>query len=140
MAECELCGRKAETTAEVEGAVVGVCYRCAGGSPKPAERKRQFRRAPRMPEELEQTVVHDFSSIIKSRREKMGLTQKQFAEKVQENENVIRRIEEGWIPPFGTVRKFEKFLKTNLIEKAADARPKKGRQERITIGDVVEVK
>ena len=140
MAECELCGKRAETTVEIEGAKVSACYKCAGERPKPAEERKPFKRMPRMPEELEQAVVENFSSLVKAKREKMGLTQKQFGEKILENENVIKRIEEGWVPPFETVKKFERFLKMNLIEKSPAVQLKRSKQERITIGDVVEIK
>lgn len=62
--------------------------------------------------------VPEFFKIVRETRSRMGLTQEQLAEKVLEKKNVIAAIERGdHVPEIRTLRKLEKFLKIQLVEK-----------------------
>ena len=140
MVECELCGARAVTKTKVEGAIVSACRECAGGR-EIKEQRKTFRKrtVPRLPVELDQTVISNFSAEIKKRRERNSLTQKQLAMKILEKESVIRRIEEGWEPPFPVVKKLERFFDASFIEKIVAKKMEKRKAEDLTIGDIAEV-
>jgi putative transcription factor len=62
--------------------------------------------------------IPDFHILVREARSKMGLTQEQLAEKILEKKNIISSIERGgYIPEIRTLRKLEKFLKIQLVEK-----------------------
>lgn len=140
--DCEVCGaRQARRKAKIEGIVLTVCDKCAGlGKEVPAIKKVKAKGPARLPEEMEQALVHDFAAAIRKRREAAGLTQEKFAARLGLNPNIIRRIEGGWEPPLAVARKIEKQLKLRLIEHAPPGgntgRPKgKG----LTIGDIIKL-
>ncbi len=60
--------------------------------------------------------VEDFGRIIREAREKMGLTQEDLAQQLNEKSTIIRKIEAGeFNPPIELMRKIEKLLKVKLI-------------------------
>ncbi|MFQ6009789.1 MAG: helix-turn-helix domain-containing protein [Candidatus Aenigmatarchaeota archaeon] len=139
MAECELCGSKAVTRTRVEGVVISVCRECAGGKEIKEQRNVFRKKVPKLPEELDQAVINNFFRIIKKKREERGLTQKELAKRILEKESVIRRIEEGWEPPFSVVKKLERFFDASFIEKVTSKKTERKSTEKLTIGDIAEV-
>ena len=141
--DCEVCGaRNANRRAEIEGVIMNVCDKCAGlGKEMAKVRKVETKRAARLPEELSQAMVEGFGTLIRKKRESLGLTQEQLGAKLQLNPNLIRRIESGWEPPLEVARKIEKQLKLKLIEEASHTLNKK-REEGggLTIGDIASIK
>ncbi|MBU3896368.1 MAG: TIGR00270 family protein [Nanoarchaeota archaeon] len=137
--ECCICGKKAVTRANVDGVVLDVCSDCVKfgkAAPKvimPNKQKQSF-----LPE-MEISIKFDISKIVKSEREKMNLTREQLGIKLGEKESVIRKIEEGWMPPFNTVNKLEKFFKVTLKETTPDIKIKKHVKEELTIGDMLKI-
>ncbi len=60
--------------------------------------------------------IEDFGRIIREAREKMGLTQEDLAQQLNEKSTIIRKIEAGeFNPPIDLMRKIEKLLKVKLI-------------------------
>ncbi len=148
MTSCEMCGREENTTlAVVEGVELNVCEKCASfGKPvrKPAINKALVAKTQiKQPEkEIIQTIREDYSELIRNKREKMGLTQKDFSKFLSEKESLIHKIESGmYPPPIDLARKIEKQLGISLIEeKEITQQHLKAKNETFTIGDVIKVK
>ncbi len=73
----------------------------------------------RKPENIENLdIVEDYARLIKSKREQMGMTQEELAQKILERKNVLSNIERGeLLPDINTAKKLEKVLNIKLIEK-----------------------
>lgn len=148
MTSCEMCGKDEPTTlALVEGVELRVCEKCASFG-KPVKRQAQ-RRESSMPlkkavpeKEIIQTIREDYSNLIRSKREKMGLTQKDFSKFLSEKESIIHKIESGmYAPPIELARKIEKQLGISLVEeKEVPIEHTKLKKESFTIGDIIKVK
>jgi len=138
---CELCGsEEAVTKMNVEGAQLHLCSKCSGVREMPVA-KVVLQTLKPMREEPTIVIREDFSKIIRASREKMNLTQEQVAVKISEKSNVVKRIEEGWEPPFSLLEKLERFFKVSLKEGVADTKIKtKSEKKSLTIGDVLEVR
>jgi putative transcription factor len=143
-----MCGKDEPTTlALVEGVELRVCEKCASFG-KPVKRQAQ-RRESSMPlkkavpeKEIIQTIREDYSNLIRSKREKMGLTQKDFSKFLSEKESIIHKIESGmYAPPIELARKIEKQLGISLVEeKEVPIEHTKLKKESFTIGDIIKVK
>ena len=138
--DCELCGRDAEGglyLISVEGARMNVCRKCTSHgkiieTPKPIYAvKKSFavktygafgspgnKKSGNVDIETgEPELIEDYSAAIKKAREKMGLNHKDFAMKINETENVIRKVELGKIVPTDNLaRRIEKFAGVKLLE------------------------
>jgi len=151
----------------IEGAKLTVCYKCAGfgsadwnnrpavttmtgkpfviSAPKP---RPAADRPPRLDavEAIEQTeFIEDYGAQIRKARQRLGLSEKDLAKKMQEKESVVKKLEnESIVPDVKLLQKIKTHLGLNLIEredkqsskttviaKAAGAR---------TLGDMVPMK
>ena len=117
MADCEICGNKATTKANVDGIVLDVCPNCVSlGEPVSLSIKKPKKRL-NEPEELFLSIRVDFSKVIKESREKMNLKIEELASKIKEKESVMSRVESGKLKPtIKLARKLERFFDINLIE------------------------
>ena len=111
---------------------------------KPVARDRpRFFSAPAKPEEKTEILVEDYSSIIKKRRETMGLSQKDFASKLNEKESTIHKLETGHFEPnLSLARKLEKILGVKLVEEYKESF-EKGKQQKeagFTLGDFIKIR
>ncbi len=155
MASCEMCGKDEELVpALIEDVELMVCQRCTpfGKVIKrlvPAQKEREKKKKEKgnvkpLPEEREliQTIREDFPDIIRSKRERMGLKQEEFAKYLSEKESVIHKIESGsYTPSLELARKIEKQLGVSLVEEKEIAPEHvKAKKEIFTIGDVLKVK
>jgi TIGR00270 family protein len=145
--ECELCGKKVDRIKKVriDGAVMGVCTQCEHfgtplekyrttvttyTQPKPSHGtgfkvalpKPTVHHAPRKTgnkvdiDSME--IDPDYSSIIREGREKLGISQDDFAAKIKEKRTLIAGIERGSLKPdIKTAKKIETFLKVKILEK-----------------------
>ncbi|MBI4015413.1 MAG: TIGR00270 family protein [Candidatus Aenigmarchaeota archaeon] len=143
--ECELCGRAgADKRAEVEGAVLNVCERCSslGKDLTPVQITQVNKKpVPKLPDELEVSVIPNFSDIIRKTREKKNLTQQQLAANIKETMSSLRRIEEGWEPPLTVLQKIERELSIRLLERVSAGKSTAlAKKPKLTIGDMIEVK
>ncbi len=144
---CEMCGRNVPklTKIRIEDAELNVCDNCVKfgkpvlehstngkvpqyqreiptitipvrkrtyPTPKPKPRKNSS-------EDIESLEpVPEFANLVRETRSRMGLTQEQLGERILEKKNVIAAIERGdHVPEIRTLRKLEKFLKVQLVEK-----------------------
>ncbi|MEM0133888.1 MAG: multiprotein bridging factor aMBF1 [Thermoplasmatales archaeon] len=140
---CELCGKVMDRYHEViiDGVTMKVCHDCAKygkevtkkppivqreQTPRPVQ-SRNFvrippppaprRKAPGSVEDMDEPII-DFGKVIKKRREEMGLSQEELANKLQEKKNLVAKIEREEIKPDKqTARKIEKVMGVRIIEK-----------------------
>lgn len=115
MQECEVCGRKGVLTRTlVEGTVLSVCSKCSGFGSRVPE-VRPMTRKEEMPIE-EVSIDPSFATIIRLRREALGLKIGELAKKINEKESTIARIEQGKMnPDVKTAKKLEKALEVRLF-------------------------
>jgi len=157
MTSCEMCGsEKPLFTAQIEGSMLSVCENCARfgkviAKPKPViplQMKRAALLSPKTtpPEAPRELIVANYAQLIHQAREKLSMTQKDFAMHVNERESLIAKFEGGKMePPLDTARKLEHLLKIKLIEQHTDEDVKvikslKGKSAGgLTIGDVIKV-
>ena len=155
-----MCGKETEELflAEVEGTRLKVCKECAkfghvikrisginkdtkekGNKGYAGRREQRTVIAEKQTETIE-AISSDYANRIKKAREKLGLTQKDFAGKINEKRSVIHNLEAGHFEPnLELAKKLEHALKIKLIEeyeeKAVDI--KKEKTGGLTIGDLV---
>ena len=149
--QCEMCGKEGELFAAlVEGTELNVCKSCSSHGKtlrrvKPTQKKIKKSEKQKEPEkEIIQTIVENYAKLIKSAREKTGLSQKDFANKLNEKESIIHKLETGNLKPsINLARKLEKFCNIKLV-KQIEIKPLKGKKavsgEGLTIGDIIKIK
>ncbi len=143
MMECELCGRRAEGKARIEGTVVSVCSGCSRFGEKIYEEKSvQLPSKPKYKQPEEVYFVDNFSALIREKRESLSLTRGQLAEKIREKASAIERLENGLRPEKHVAEKLGKFLGIKLISSVDSERTIIQNKPSIslTLGDVVTVK
>jgi putative transcription factor len=143
MAVCELCGKEGPVfSAVVEGSQLSVCQNCGRFGKllhKPAvhfAKKPSVSKAP----EPSEVVVADYAQKIRHARESSGMTQKDFAMKLNEKESIIHKLENGqFVPPISMARKLEKLLKIRLVEVESEEKTDNQRKTSgpLTIGDII---
>lgn len=146
-----MCGREALLfKTKIEDAVMTVCKDCSKygivlsvvADPEQEARKRTV--VEEVKPEIIEVVVSGYSNIIRKAREKLGLSQKDFAKKISEKESIVHKMETGhFAPSLKIAKKLEKMLNVKLIEETGEANesysaPKK--EESLTLGDVVKLK
>jgi len=165
---CEICGRKIGARANkviVEGLNLMVCNKCSDigergwkvalekvGDSRAFKSKissikvrKPSARAPAALISLENyEVVENFSENIKKGRERMGISQEEFAKIIKEKLSVVQKIESGKIvPSIKLSREIEHALKIKLLtnqkeEKESDLQS--DAQSALTIGDILQFK
>ncbi|MBT3405744.1 TIGR00270 family protein [Candidatus Woesearchaeota archaeon] len=154
MPSCDMCGKEGNITKSiVEGTEMEVCQGCAkfGKSPAPkAKFKPKFHNKPRVrspiPRDQENLkIVENYAEVIKSKREKMDITQEQLAKKVFEKESIVTKMESGHFKPsIRLARKLQKLLTVKLIEKdeakKVDVKSARNNSGVLTIGDLLKKK
>jgi putative transcription factor len=148
-----MCGAEdAGYKAEIEGTLMDVCRNCAryGKTVSSPRRKgRDFRsrkpktRQPYSEEELNLTIISNYGQTIKQKREKIGLSQEDFAKHINEKSSLIGKIETNQFEPsIKLAKKIEKFLHISLIERSEETpRQKQAKnKDTLTIGDLIQIK
>lgn len=148
MEECDICGRKAGNLylIELEGAQMVGCSECSRGAKiieqlTTAEKVEIARRPQKVVEESE--VVENYGQKIKRARELMGVPLKVLAEKINEKESTLFRVEaEHMLPGDKLARKIEKELGIKLIvkEEASASTHTASRNDPLTLGDAALLK
>ena len=129
MPECEICGKRVETVYEVmfDGAQMLVCEKDVRGRQivntfgpgNRSSRSAMPREAAQAPEEL----IEHYGEAIRKAREAMGLPVRVLAERINEKESTLDRIEkEKTLPGEKTRIKLEKELGIKLLARAPDAK------------------
>ncbi len=144
---CDMCGKEGLLfSALIEGTELTVCQTCGGHGKvlkkivpaQPAVPKKSVAKP-----EIIEAVVANYADLVRQAREKLGLTQKEFASKITEKESVVHKIETSALEPsIPLARKLEKLLRITLIEEVED-KPvvlPKGKATALTIGDMLKFK
>lgn len=148
---CDLCGNVKESLSRslIEGTELNVCPECSKfgrvlGPVKATFIQKARKKTVEEPkEEKMELIVEDYPELIKRRRESMGLSQKDFAAKVNEKESVMHKIETGSVQPsLPLARKLEKVLGIRLVEEHEEGimKFKKEADAGFTLGDFIKVK
>jgi putative transcription factor len=150
MTACEICGSKTAQLfkVSVEGTEMITCQKCTRFgkvisqivTEKPE--KKKVVALPVAPEK-EETVVKNYSAIIRNAREKSGMTQEDFAKSLNERLSVIRSMEHGKImPDLKLAKKLEHLLGIRLIEEVSESKEEitVEKSGQATLGDVIKIK
>ncbi|GEM_PF-6750648 len=152
MSICEICGKEAENTWKIElgNSKLTACKNCKehGRTIKKEIKKRKKtgkKEEKKTKRKKRKELVDNYGKIIKKKREKEKLTQKQLSNKIKEKESRIRKIEnEKIMPSEKTVRKLEKTLNIELYQEPAKfkgyKRKKDKKKRKTTIGDIIKLK
>ena len=149
MSSCELCGKSTTLLAtEIEGVVLKVCSKCSAHG-RVKRNSNNFASQPHyqsvskaLPkEEVEETLVFNFSSILRDKREKLSLSQEDFAKLINERESIVAKWEQGSLSPsIIRARALEKKLKITLV-KQQELKPMEKEKNRVskelTLGDFI---
>ncbi len=138
---CEVCGKEIMGPPQrqvIEGAKLTVCGKCAQfgssewgtsrpapvkaapsgwvqTSPQPAPRKR-VRNDVETVESLE--LIEDYGKEIRKARQKLGLSEKDLAKKMQEKESVVKNLEKQELTPDNRlISKIKKYLSLDIVER-----------------------
>jgi uncharacterized protein (TIGR00270 family) len=150
--QCDICGSKDATLkALIEGTEMSVCQGCAayGKVVSKAVSKPLMKSHVEVVQkhvergEIVQMLVSDYSNIVKSKREKMGINQEDAAKKLSIKESLLHKIETGAFEPnIELARKLEKFYSVHLVEevKEESVHGVGKKEEEFTIGDFIKIK
>ena len=144
MEECEICGKPAATIyiIEIEGAQMSVCNSCAKGKKVlqvQEERKKNEveKKNSTVSEDSTEELYDNYGEMIRKKREELGLPLKVLAERINEKESTMKRVEEQktLLPP-ELMKRIEKELGIKLTHKVERVRSHgTGKGSEITIGE-----
>ena len=149
---CDMCGRDTQLfKADIEGTILNVCGDCSrfGKIIETLRRERTeiFKKKEvkqeKPKEEIILSIVGDYGDIIKKKREELGISQEDFAKKINEKISLIHKIEVNQLEPnIELANKIEKFLHIHLIEQQELQKGSSDNKKRdfFTIGDFIKVK
>ena len=145
---CDMCGRQEDIYRTViEDVELSVCEKCAKFGkvlePRSSPEKSYARGHPKQSAEKTEALAENFSQMIKSKRESLGMTQKEFAMKINEKESIVHKLETGeFEPPIQLARKLEKILRIKIVEEYEETneKPEKAKTAGFTIGDFIKIK
>ena len=159
MSDCEVCGASIHgepILVQIGGAKMWVCPKCAklgtvikkppgarvpGAKPTVKSGKPQKKRPRDVLDFMEGDIVDDFNVEIREARMAKGWTQKDLAHEIKEKENLIKKIETGFIPEDQVLKKIEKVLEIKLIESIDDHLKTSGSSAMTTtLGEVIRIK
>lgn len=140
MAVCDMCGKEGMLVpAIVEGTELRVCMSCKKFG-KVLQRPQAVKKQTVVNDSPVESVVDSYAQLIREARERQGLTQKEFAQRLNEKESLVQKWEAAsLVPPVATARKLEKLLKIRLVEveKEGVAQAQKKSSGPLTIGDLM---
>ncbi len=148
MATCEMCGKEKElVNAVVEGSMLKVCSDCGKhGNVISISRPKTVIRTFESKEEDVEVIVEDYFYLVKTAREKKGLTQEELAKDIGEKESLIHQVESQKMKPtFKLAKKLNVYLGINLIEKVPRMNVNESKEinfkdKDLTIGDLLKRK
>lgn len=147
-------GENANFVVSLEGTRLNVCKNCSKYGtleinntpkyvPKLNNKPKYFNQKkfePKEEKKIIQEPVDGYGIIIKNKREKLDLTQEDFAKQLNEKTSLIQKLEsEQTIPSIVLLRKLQKILKVKLIEEIEDKKMSfsKSSSNAMTIGDMI---
>jgi putative transcription factor len=143
MEECEVCGRKSAELylVDIEGAQMRACKRCSAGKQvlQTFGKEQQTRtQVHSRTEEESDEIIEDYGRVIRGARQALGLPARVLAERINEKESTIVRVESGHaLPDDRLARKLEHALGIKLIIKEGRNRQhySQSRPQGVTLGD-----
>jgi len=143
--DCEICGRNSSDLylISVEGTRLTVCRDCAGcGTFISKVEEAQLETTKVIEEEPEIDLVDNYAELIRGARAKSGLTQEELAKKINENFNVIKKVEKGELAPTEKLsKKLEKLFRMRLFQPVKKETIKKKKVETsLSLEDVAVIK
>jgi len=150
--ECEMCGGKPPLfRTEIEGTILSVCRFCAKHGTviqrvRDPAFKPAFPASSRVSEPKKEVVIiiaDGYDRLIRESREKMGLTQKELAKKLNEKESLIHKMESGHFEPsVALAKKIENFFGIKLVDQYAEEKigSSQAKPDSFTIGDFIKVR
>ena len=148
---CDMCGAQGKIyKTVVEGAELNLCHECSNfgkvtgiveqkADNKVIAKKDDFNAHP----EQMDILVDDYAQKIREKRQSMGLSQEEFAKKINEKESLVQKIESGHFEPsIGLAKKIGGFLKIRLVEEYEEKHEAlaHSKTDSFTIGDFIKVK
>lgn len=147
MPACEMCGKEAKPiTIDIEGVEMKVCSGCARfGKVKKSSSAVSFHNfKTKKPELPEVKIVSNCAVLLRSARERKGMTQEDFAKHINEKESLVQKWESGHLKPsVETAKKLESLLGIILTAKDEELSPAaevRRKSEGFTIGDFIKVR
>lgn len=147
---CDMCGKDEKLfRTQIEKTELNVCLSCSmHGKKLGVAKSKQEKQADvqRMIEEREQPqsiemVIPNAAKLIKQKRESMGITQEQFAKKINEKTSVIQNIEKGRSPNIILARKIGKMMHLELVTEYTESHKQiKIETKEATIGNMIKFK
>ncbi len=143
--QCEICGeRHATVDVEIDGTKFKVCENCSRFGTVIHKQQPVVRGAHQeipVREHYEEDILPDFAEKIRNVREKLGLSRKEFAQKVNERVGVIEQIESGRrLPNIKVAKKIEKQFNIRLLGTVVEPETKTLSLPVTTLGDRVVIK
>lgn len=127
---CEVCGRSIKGPADrvfIDGALLWVCQGCAKRgkpyrAPEPVPRLIGSGPPPtRAAKEPDMDVDPDYYKLVRTAREKLGLTQEQLGRAINVKASVISHVESGKMKPdLALARTLAHHLKVELLVPSAE--------------------
>ncbi|WP_460007181.1 multiprotein bridging factor aMBF1 [Methanogenium cariaci] len=159
MSECEVCGASINgepVLVQIGGAKMWVCPKCVklgteikkppgarvpGAKPKVGSKKPQTKRPRDVFDLMGGDIVDEFNVKIREARMAKGWTQKNLAQEIKEKENLIKKIETGFVPEDRVLKKIGTVLEIELIESVDDnVKTSGGSAMTTTLGDMIRIK
>jgi putative transcription factor len=154
MTSCELCGQETDSTKKVkiEGATLNVCSSCSelgnevktgSTNTKKKRKKTKTRKRSTTPSE-NKVLVNGYGSEVKKARESKDISLKELANKLNEKQSRVSKIEKEELKPGQSLaKKLSKELDVDLYTNAEVAnydQTDNPDNRKATLGDVAEVK
>jgi len=146
-----MCGKETEDLfkARIEGTEMAVCRPCTkygkvfSSIKQRDEKTKKFSLTQPKEEKPEETVIENFSQLIRKARENSGLIQEDFAKKINEKLSILQKMEAGlFLPSLDNAKKLERMLGLKLVvlseNKAAPQETAKSGE--LTLGDVIKIR
>lgn len=153
--QCEMCGNDGDLKkTKVEGAVLKLCDDCqdtgkvmetsTSSSSSGSSGRSSSSRKRSKPRGQQKELVRDFDERVKEARENEDLSIEDLADRLNEKESVIHRIESGKLKPDKRLaQKIKNQLEIELYEEVSEtdyeARGSDSGEDTATIGDVADV-
>ncbi|MBS3068815.1 TIGR00270 family protein [Candidatus Micrarchaeota archaeon] len=141
--ECEVCGlEEGEIVAQIEGARLHVCHKCAGLGKVLYQPQQHSQRQQAQKPLAQYEVVEEYDARIKNALRNMGLSVGVLAERINEKSSFLERVAAGHAKPTELLaRKLEKELGIKLLEEAGvqQGAPTTSKSAGITLGDILEI-
>jgi len=142
MLECELCGKVIKGKAyvvKIDSAEVIACEECAAGKEIirviGGESKETKVKAKKVEEKEE--IAFDYGERIRKAREELKIPLKVLAERINEKESYLKRVEDQEVLPSEEVaRKLEKELGIKLFEKVEEKSIQAQKPKNLSLEDI----